>query len=83
MKHWIKYHSGKNYKEWVVPSKKGIFLGGNDYASKTISMKRRGTGKYWEVYTIAKGGNTHLLAKKVKKAEAKKVIRVHTHIRRL
>ena len=67
---WKLELSGKSNKEWIVPAKRGLFIGGNKYASSVIAAKRRGTGKYWEVYTINKKAESELLQEKVSKSAA-------------
>jgi hypothetical protein len=72
---WKLATSSKSVKEWVVPSKKGLFIGGDRYASSVIAAKRRGTGKYWEVYVINKKAESELLQEKVSKSAALKFVK--------
>lgn len=72
---WKKTERERDYQEWVIPSSKGIFIGGNRYAEKTISIKRRGWGIYWDVYAITPNAEVVCLLEKGTKSQALRVAR--------
>jgi len=88
---WEPEQSTKTVKTWVFDKKKidwgktpfkeapkaGLFLGGDEYASSVLFVKRRGTGRFWEVFVIGKDAKSYLLAEKTTKPKAMEIAKAY------
>jgi len=77
---WKRAESGINLTKYIIPSKKGIFLGGDRYANHTLTIKRRGSSKYYDVFAIKIANKNKLrlppvISEKVTRQEATKSAR--------
>jgi hypothetical protein len=73
LKHWRLSKSSKHLKEYVVPSKKGIFIGGNEYAKDVILIQRRGNSQKWDVNAIDSKANFIIIKENISKSQSVKV----------